>query len=102
MSQKHAIATIRDIPSNTAKAFDVAGRRIAIFNVEGHFYAMDDACTHDGGPLSEGDMDGTTVTCPLHGAEFDVTCGRPLCGPALEKAACYSVSLNGDTIEVEV
>jgi len=85
----------------TAKAFEVEGRRIACFNVGGRIFAMDDACPHDGAPLSEGALDGATITCPWHEAEFDVTCGKVLCPPAVENVKTYPVFLTGDSVEVE-
>jgi nitrite reductase/ring-hydroxylating ferredoxin subunit len=65
------IAETKDLTPGQAAAFDLEGQRIALFNVEGTYYAIGDSCTHRGGPLSEGDVQGTKVTCPWHGADFD-------------------------------
>jgi len=62
----------KDLTPGQAAAFDLEGQRIALFNVEGTYYAIGDSCTHRGGPLSEGDVQGTKVTCPWHGADFDL------------------------------
>ena len=102
MSQRHIVTTLDALPPGAGKAFTVAGKRLAFFNVAGRIYAIDDVCPHDGGPLSEGSLEGTTVTCPWHGAEFDVTCGEVLCPPAVENVVSYPVFLNGDSIEVEL
>ena len=102
MSQRYIVTTLDTLPPGTGKAFTVAATRLAFFNVGGRIYAIDDVCPHDGGPLAEGSLDGTTVTCPWHGAEFDVTCGEVLCPPAVENVKSYPVFLNGDSIEVEL
>ncbi|MGH7945166.1 MAG: Rieske (2Fe-2S) protein [Opitutaceae bacterium] len=102
MPSRHHVCTIGEIPPGTGKAFTVATRRLAFFNVGGAVFAIDDVCPHDGAPLSEGSLDGTTVICPWHNAEFDVTCGKVLCPPAAEDVKCYPVFLNGDSIEVEL
>jgi nitrite reductase/ring-hydroxylating ferredoxin subunit len=66
------IAKTKDVPLGQAAAFTIEGQKIALFNVEGTYYAIGDTCTHRGGPLSEGDVQGTKVTCPWHGADFDL------------------------------
>lgn len=101
MPQRHVLTTLGNLPPGTGKAFDIGGKRIACFNVGGRIFAIDDACPHDGAPLSEGALDGTTLTCPWHEAEFDVTCGKVLCPPAVENVATYPVFITGDSIEVE-
>ncbi len=78
------------------------GKQIALFNLGGAFYATDDACTHVGGSLSEGEIEGTVVTCPLHGATFDVTDGRVLGPPAGADLTCYEVKVDGDAVLVKV
>ncbi len=81
---------------------ELSGARIAIFNVEGTFYAMDDTCTHAGGPLSEGELDGTVVTCPWHGATFEVKTGGVLGPPAANGLRSYEVKVEGDDVLVSV
>ena len=102
MSQRHPVTTLGNLPPGTGKAFTIATRRLAFFNVDGRIFAIDDVCSHDGASLAEGSLDGTTVICPWHGAEFDVTCGKVLCPPAVENVQSYPVFLNGDMIEVEL
>lgn len=94
------VAEKKDLPEGSAIAVDVNGKRIAIFNIKGQYYAIDDTCTHAGGPLSEGDVQGTTVTCPWHGAVFDITNGGALGEPAPEGVKNYKVSLEGEDIKV--
>lgn len=102
MPQRHRLAPADAVPPGTGKAFEVAGRRIAVFNAAGRFYAIDDTCPHAGAPLSEGSLDGTTVVCPWHDARFDVTCGKVLGPPADRDVGSYPVALSGGMIEVEV
>src|ERR1700693_1063337 len=90
------VAKTSDIAPGEAKAVDVGARRIAIFNIEGTYHAIDDTCTHRGGPLSEGMVVGTEVTCPWHGAFFDVATGSVLGLPAPRRVASYSVRVEGD------
>ena len=78
------------------------GQEVASFNIEGNFFALENACTHEEGPLAEGDIEGHEITCPWHGARFDIRTGEVLCGPAYEDVARYNVRLIGTDIEVEV
>ncbi len=96
------IGETKDIPPGSCKAIEIQGKAIAVFNIGGVFYAIDDTCTHSGGPLSEGDIDGTQVTCPWHSAKFDVTSGEVLCEPADEPVKCYRVQVVGDDILLEI
>lgn len=96
------VAETKDIPPGTAVAVDLEGRAVALFNVDGRLYAIDDTCTHRGGPLSEGELDGTVVTCPLHGARFDVTTGEVLGPPAAKRVARYDVRVEGEDVNIFV
>ena len=102
MGQLIRVAEINEVPPGTAKAVDVEGHTIALFNVEGTYYAINDTCTHRGGPLSEGAVEGAIVTCPWHGATFDVTTGNVLGPPAAEGVASYRVQVDGNDIKVEL
>ncbi len=79
---------------------EVDGRAIALFNVAGEFFAIDDVCTHDGGPLAEGDLAGCEIECPRHGARFDVRTGKALCMPAIEPVATHQVQVVGNDLFV--
>jgi nitrite reductase/ring-hydroxylating ferredoxin subunit len=96
------VAKASDIAPGDAKAVDVGAKRIALFNIEGTYHAIDDTCTHRGGPLSEGIAVGTEVTCPWHGAVFDVTTGSVMGLPAPRRVASYAVRMEGDDIEIEL
>ena len=100
MGQLIKVAETNEVPPGTAKAVDVEGRAVALFNVDGTYYAINDTCTHRGGPLSEGGVEGTVVTCPWHGAAFDVTTGNVLGPPAAEGVAHYNVQVDGNDIKV--
>ena len=96
------VAQKKDLPAGKAISVSVGSKRIAVFNVDGKFYAMDDECTHAGGSLSEGEVQGTIVTCPWHGATFDVTSGTVMSEPAPDNVNSYKVLVEGDDIKVEV
>ena len=102
MAEYLKVAKASDLLPGDAKLVEVEGKKIALFNVEGSFYAIDDTCSHRGGPLSEGMLEGTKVSCPWHGAAFDVTNGAELSPPAPNAVAHYNVRVEGADIEVEV
>ncbi|MCL6644416.1 MAG: non-heme iron oxygenase ferredoxin subunit [Dehalococcoidia bacterium] len=91
-----------DVSPGTAKVFEAGGRRIAICNTGGGLYAIDDLCTHDGGPLDQGHLKGNEIECPRHGARFDVTTGRALCLPAVRPVRTYPVRVTDGVIEVDL
>jgi nitrite reductase/ring-hydroxylating ferredoxin subunit len=96
------VGTTGDLASGQGKKVEADGKKIALFNVDGTYYAIDDTCTHRGGPLSEGELTGTEVTCPWHGAIFDLTTGKVLGPPATKGVTRYNVRVSGNSIEVEV
>jgi len=102
MAQFIRVVSAADLAPGKAKCVEVAGKTIALFNLDGTFYAIDDTCTHRGGPLSEGELEGTDVTCPWHGGIFNVTTGAVIGGPAPQNVAAYKVRVVGSDIEVEV
>jgi 3-phenylpropionate/trans-cinnamate dioxygenase ferredoxin subunit len=92
------VSTRAELPPGERKLVDSDGRPIAVFNVEGVYYAIDDVCTHDGGPLAEGELLGAEIQCPRHGARFDIRTGRALCLPAFEPVATHAVEVRGDDV----
>jgi nitrite reductase/ring-hydroxylating ferredoxin subunit len=96
------VATTSELQPGMAKLVEVAGRKIALFNVDGQFYALDNSCTHRGGPLSEGEVDGESVTCPWHGASFDLRTGQALSPPAPKGVTSFKVQVEGSDIKVEI
>lgn len=81
---------------------EVGGNRIALFNLDGEVFAIDDACAHEGGPLSEGSVQGDEVVCPWCGSRFSIMSGEARGLPAMENVASYKVHVTGDDVEVEV
>ena len=102
MAVRHPVTSLASLPPGTGRVFTVAGQCVALFNAGGRIFAVGGTCPHDGAPLAEGAVDGTTLVCPLHGAEFDLVSGRVLCPPAVENIPSYPVHLDGDRIEVEI
>ncbi|MFY9578601.1 MAG: non-heme iron oxygenase ferredoxin subunit [Gaiellaceae bacterium] len=94
------VAETSEIPAGRLKLVDVGGTRVAVANVDGSFAAFSDECTHDGGPLSEGDLDGEIVTCPWHFSRFNVRTGEIVDSPAEEPVTVYEVKVEGDAIYV--
>src|SRR3990170_6805794 len=92
MSELVKIATVDEVPVNGSKLVEIDNVRIALFNLNGEFYAIEDVCTHDGGPLVEGEIvNGHEVACPRHGARFDIRTGAALSMPAFEATIAYDV-----------
>ncbi len=95
-------AAVGDLDPGQGKLVEIGDKKIALFNVDGAYYAIDDTCTHRGGPLSEGELEGAEVTCPWHGAIYNVTTGAVIGGPAPQNVTAYKVRVVGSDIEVEV
>ena len=95
------VARVADTPPGTISVHEVGAVRIALCNVNGRFYAIDDVCTHDGGPLDQGELSGQLVECPRHGAKFDVTTGRAAVLPAVKPVRTYPVRVEGDDVQVD-
>jgi nitrite reductase/ring-hydroxylating ferredoxin subunit len=83
------------------QVFDVAGTKVNVASANGHLYAFDDTCTHAGCSLATGRLDGTTVTCPCHGSQFDVTSGTVLRGPAARPVRSRVVQVDGEDLLAE-
>lgn len=96
------VATVEELPVGKSKQVKVSGKTLALFNVNGTIYAIDDTCPHRGAPLWEGDLHGHEVTCPWHGAVFDVTTGAHLCPPARSDVASYKVQTVDSEVQVDV
>mgnify|MGYP001586357718 FL=1 len=102
MPQFMKVATTDELREQQSKLVELEGQKIALFRVDGTFYALSDTCTHRGGPLSEGAVEGTEVTCPWHGAKFDLRTGALLGPPAQQGLRSYPVRVTGTDIEIEV
>jgi nitrite reductase/ring-hydroxylating ferredoxin subunit len=93
------VAQVQDIPPGTGRTVEVSGVWIALFNVEGIFYAIDNACPHAGGPLGEGTLRGTVVECPWHGWKFSVVTGQRENNPNFE-VPCCQVRVEGEQVQI--
>jgi nitrite reductase/ring-hydroxylating ferredoxin subunit len=93
------IAEINQVPPGTGKVVHVGGKAVALFNINGTFYALDNVCTHRGGPLGEGKVHGTVVTCPWHGNRFDVTTGQVVTGTL--PVTAYVLHIQGDDVLID-
>ncbi|MDY6942105.1 MAG: non-heme iron oxygenase ferredoxin subunit [Pseudomonadota bacterium] len=100
MSNWTDVAPAGEFPVGTHQVVDVEGVSIAVFNVEGTYYAIENICTHDGGTLTGGPVKGCEVTCPRHGARFDVRTGAVLSPPAYEPVDTFPVRLEHNVVQV--
>ncbi len=100
MSAFIKVAETSDIPAGRVKVVVVGDRRIALCNVDGEFFAIDDICTHDGGPLDQGELQSDVIECPRHGARFNVKTGKVLALPAVKPLATYPLKVEGNEIRV--
>ena len=96
------VASTNEVAPGAALLVYVDGKDIALFNIAGTFFAVANACTHEEASLAEGEIEGHEVTCPWHGARFDVRTGKVLCPPAYEDLQRYNVRVVGNDIEVEI
>jgi 3-phenylpropionate/trans-cinnamate dioxygenase ferredoxin component len=95
------VATTDELqPGDEPIVVEIGRHWVAVYNVDGQYYAIDDVCTHDGGPLAEGEQRGHVVECPRHGAQFDVRTGQVLTAPAYTDVPAYEVRVEGDEIQV--
>jgi 3-phenylpropionate/trans-cinnamate dioxygenase ferredoxin subunit len=102
MAERTYVAETTSIASGTAKQIKLGGKVIALFNLDGQFYAIDDACTHRGGPLSEGTINGCDVICPWHSASFNIKTGETGGPPAMYNLATYPVSIEGAQVYIDL
>jgi nitrite reductase (NADH) small subunit/3-phenylpropionate/trans-cinnamate dioxygenase ferredoxin subunit len=90
-----------EIPPGTIREFDIDGKNIALANVDGKLFAINNICLHRGGPLGEGELEGQVVVCPWHGWKYDVTTGKLTTNPTVG-VQCYAVEIRGDDIYVDL
>ena len=99
MAEFVTVGSKTDVTPGNCISVEIKGRGIALLNVNGTIYALDNTCPHAGGPLGEGTLDGEVIECPWHGWQFNVKTGERLSNPELT-VECFSVRLNGDQIQV--
>jgi 3-phenylpropionate/trans-cinnamate dioxygenase ferredoxin subunit len=94
------VAAVDDFPPGTSRTVDVDGAQVAVFNLDGAYYAIEDVCTHDGGILTGGVVEGDVIVCPRHGARFCIRTGKVLSPPAYEDVVTFPVQVDGGLVKV--
>ena len=102
MDEFITVANAADIGESELAGVQIGGERVAIANVGGAFHAFGNTCTHLQCSLAQGELEGTVVTCPCHGSQFDVTTGEVLRGPAQQPVRSYPVRVEDDALQVEI
>jgi 3-phenylpropionate/trans-cinnamate dioxygenase ferredoxin subunit len=102
MSEWQTVAKTSQIPPERVAVFQVGDHEVAVCNVAGEFYAIDDLCTHDGGSLDQGELEDAEIECPRHGARFDVRTGAAIQLPAFEPVETHDVRVAGDDVQVSM
>lgn len=101
MAEFVKVAKVDDVPPGERLWIEFEEETVVLFNVDGRFYCIADLCTHDGGPLEDGQLEGYEVECPRHGARFDVRTGAALCLPAVTPVPTFEVKVVGEDILIE-
>ncbi len=102
MPKKLKVAETRDLLSGTGKLIQADGHEIALFNVDNEFFAIDNVCSHSGGPLCEGELSADTIECPWHGAQFNVKTGAAMCPPAPANVRSFPVEVKDNDVFIEL
>ena len=100
MSDWVSVAPASEFPPGTHRVVDVDGAQVAVFNLDGDYFAIEDVCTHDGGILTGGPVDGDQVVCPRHGARFSIKTGEALTPPAFEPVSKLPVRIEDGIVQV--
>lgn len=91
-----------ELPNGERLFVEIEGKMIVIFNIAGQYYAIADVCSHDDGPVGEGELEGFTITCPRHGAEFDIRTGKVIQMPAVVDIPAYPVQMKDGIIYIGI
>jgi 3-phenylpropionate/trans-cinnamate dioxygenase ferredoxin subunit len=102
MAEFVAVAKVSDLSDPGRITVELDDRLIVLLRVGGDVFALDDVCTHDGGPLGEGELEDHTIACPRHGAKFDIRNGKALTMPATQPTVAHEVKIVGDDIMVRL
>jgi len=102
MTQFVRVAKVADLADPDKMVVEIDDQLVALYHVGGKFYATDDVCTHDGGPLAEGSLEGYAIVCPRHGAKFDIRSGKVLSMPATRDTRSHAVKVEGDDVYVRL
>ncbi len=93
-----SVAAVDELAEGQRMLFDIGGQSVVLFRISDSYFAIDNTCSHDLGPVANGELDGHEIECPRHGARFDVSSGKALTLPAVEDIASYPVRIDGDQI----
>jgi 3-phenylpropionate/trans-cinnamate dioxygenase ferredoxin subunit len=98
------VAPVDELPPGSVKIVRAGSVSVGVYNLDGEYYAIEDRCSHDDGPLAEGDFDAedAVVVCPRHGSRFDIRTGRPLSLPAYEPVDTFPVTVEGGWVKVDI
>ena len=102
MSRWIDVAAVYDLTPGNRRVIDVDGVAVAIFNIHGEYFAVKDACTHDGGILSNGELEGDVIVCPRHGARFSIRTGAVMGPPAYEDLETFFVRVSQGKVQIEI
>lgn len=95
------VAKVEDFPPGTVRTVEIEGTPIAVFNLNGHYYAIEDVCTHEAETLSDGAVEGEEIVCPRHGAHFSIVTGAALSPPAYEPVTTFPMKVEGGMVMVK-
>ena len=102
MSEFIQVAKVSDVANSGKVILEVDDRMVVLLHINDQFFCIDDVCTHDGGPLGEGELCGFELACPRHGAKFDVRNGAALTMPATEATVVHEIKIEGDNVFVRI
>ena len=102
MAEFVKVADVSEVPDPGKTLVEVDGEMVALFHVDGTWHAIDDVCTHDGGPLADGELRNHTISCPRHGAKFDIRTGAALTMPAVRPTRAHDVKVEGSAVWVRL
>ena len=102
MSKFIPVCKVSDVAEGGKTIVEVEDRIVALFHVGGRFFALDDTCTHDGGTLADGQLEGHVIVCPRHGAKFDIRDGRVLSMPATSDTVAHEVKVEGEDVWIKL
>jgi 3-phenylpropionate/trans-cinnamate dioxygenase ferredoxin component len=101
-SKYQFVCKLSELEPNRPQTFEIDNRFVVLVSIAGSVYCVDDVCTHDGGTLGDGELEGNCLVCPRHGAKFDVRTGDAVCMPATEPTASYRVKIEGENVLVQL
>lgn len=100
MSDWIDVAAVEDLPVGSHRVVEIDGAQVAVFNLDNEFHAIEDVCTHDGGVLTGGTVEGEQIICPRHGARFSIRTGAVLAPPAYEPIHTFPVRVHAGRVQV--